>query len=154
MLSIKDKEKALVFSSSKLDYLFEKCVEQATGIFFKGERAYFDSEEINQLLNLYSIKTIASGNLRQSSVFKIIASCLLVSRSGFNQIWEHYEYPFLFFVGSGITDNEVFNRLSQNALLEDTLNGLKNTYVFYRSFEQDVLWIQKSKDAIFPVQPL
>ena len=130
-----------------MEYL--KC-NHAESIFFKGERAYYDSKEVSLILASYSSLIVGQDNRKLASLSKIVASCLLVSRNGFKTVWEHYEYPFLFFIGSGTEDNVVIERIRKNTFLEDILQVLTNTLVIYRSFEQDVLWVRKTADTIFP----
>ena len=150
LLSIKDQEGEIDFSSNKFDLLFEKCIGHAESVFFKGERAFYESEEINLLLNKYSTYIIQPENRNTTSLCSITPGCLTISRNGFKIIWEHFEYPFLFFVGKGMLESTIIECLSKDLFLEDILKVLTNTLVVYRSFEQDVFWVQKSTDIAFP----
>lgn len=150
LLSIKDTTTSLELTSRKLDRLFEQFISHAESVYFIGLRPSYDSKEVNQLLNTYSCSILEQGSNNIDPFRKIIPSCLLAPRNGFNTIWELYEYPFLFFVGKGNSEQTAIESLRNMQTLENTLPIINNTIVVYRSFEQDVIWIQKSNDIAFP----
>lgn len=132
-------------ANSKWDTLFIKCSNISESIYFKGVRAYYESEEISAVLKKYSNSIFSD-----TSFGKITASSLLISRNGFSNLWEHYEYPFLFFVGNAVQQKILEQKFKNNWVIEDIMKSLTSSLVIYRSFEQDVIWVMKTDDLIFP----
>ena len=135
-------------SNNKLDFLFEVVLLIQKIYFFKGDRAIYESEDINSILNSCSSKVISfKKNIYLS---KIKPSCLIISRNSFKTIWDHYEYSMLFFVGARMDENIAIESMENKFFLDEILNSLISTLVIYKSFEENVLWVQKSVDINFP----
>ena len=86
---------------------------------------------------------------KSASVYKVMPGILIISRNAFKHIWEHYEYPFLFFMDQENEGDNV-DLLRRPFSVDELINRLKKTLVIYKSFELDVLWILKSGDIMFP----
>jgi len=41
-------------------------------------------------------------------------------------IWEHYEYPFIFFIGKEIQEDYIIEQLKKNSFLSDTISDAGN----------------------------
>lgn len=145
LISMRDMEGDIDIANSKWDTLFSKCSDVSENIYFKGVRAYYESEKINALLKNYSNSIISD-----ISFAEITPSRFLISRKGFSNLWQHYEYPFLFFVGKGVQDKNFEQIFINGWVIEDVMKSLTSSLVIYRSFEQDVIWMMKTNDLIFP----
>lgn len=146
LLSIRDLEDDIDIASDKWDALFSECVTFSKVIYFKGERAYSQNSEVNSLLKAYS----SLKNNSDISFAKIVKSSLLC-RNGFSNIWQHYEYPFLFFFKDDPSEDNFEQNFKFNWTIENVMETLTvDALVIYKSFEQDVIWIMKTSNLSFP----
>ncbi len=149
--SLKDLSGRINLAKSSLDGLFTCIIDDAANVYFIGNRLDFLPPDLEIMVNGLADQQIRLSPKQDYShiAFKVKLSDILVSRSRLNELWECYEYPTLIFVKDKLNSYE-FSRLFDAKYNEDFFVFLESFVIVYKSFELDVLWVEKTIDLKLP----
>lgn len=146
LISLKDTSGQVCLADKKWDNLFIELCEFSEVIYFKGERETFYSIEIENILKSYS--NIESAG---ESLTILPKASILLNRNGLNDLWNHFEYSFLFFIhNSALNKNPFIKEFINDWDVQSVMNDIDKGFILYKSFELDVFWLMKSTNISFP----
>lgn len=149
-LSLKDSAKFLDISQKKWNAMFDFFLNRTSSIYFRGSRLEFKSPELSRNIDLLvDGNTLLFDEKYVKIAFKVKIGSVLHGRGLIRDLWNHYEYPCIILLKKELNLNE-FQRLFSARFYEDFFDLIIDGYLIYKSFEPDVLWIEKTSDMDFP----
>lgn len=145
-LSIKDFEGDIKISSKKWDDIFNFLLLKTNAVYFLGNRLEYADKDLSTTIDfLLADCQIIKDSDYYNVALKIKLSSIMFSRGLIEQLWIHYEYPCLVFLKKELKQAD-FVKLSTTKYYKDFFSFLEEFYILYKSFETNVLWIEKSSD--------
>lgn len=145
-ISIKDPNSDLDISLKKWDSLFEFLLVRTNYIYFIGNRLDFIDNNLKSSTEFLvdNNQLIESNDFNKLGI-RVKLSSIILNRGLINQLWKYYEYPSLVFLTKELSQHD-FLRLFKSNYNEEIFSFIEGGYLVYKSFETDVLWIERTLD--------
>lgn len=150
--SIKDVAGELDISNNKWDFLFDFFLKGETAVYFEGFRLDFPDEEFESNLEYLSENILFVEDNFFRILFKVKLSSIALSRGLISKFWNYYDNSSLIFLKNELEEETLIELSEKREYINEYCKVIKSAYIIYKSFELDVLWIEKSKEMEFQAE--
>lgn len=149
LLSVKDETSDVInINDSKWNDLFNLYSDKIDNIYFIGYKLFIRNSNHIELIE-DMCETLIFNEGFYKVCFKVKHAFLSINRMQISKLWDYYEYPALIFINDKINVNKFIQIVKGDFYYNNVVSSLSNSVIFYKSFEENVLWIAKSNDVDF-----
>lgn len=136
-------------NSTELDFIFNSLLKNTVAVYMHGFRLNFKDNNLDNYVKSISTEIYFNRNNFTNIFFDVNWANLFINRNLLSFIWEYFEYPALFFLRNKDDESTLVDLCYKNIKINEICEKISGLYVLYKSFEMNVIWINKSSDGSF-----
>lgn len=130
-------------NDTALSKLFSFFLQDSGLFFFSGIKQEIFDDKLLNYLKLISLNELKNDVNTSRVIIEIKPSNIIINRGLMSTIWSYYEYPALIFLQDGKYKEQLEDLFYKRVTYDELCKIIDYICILYKSFEENVLWIQK-----------